>query len=262
LDQYRITQLTMKFTYDFRAKPANLMALDAAPSSPKLAPYFIVDRKDLRGRQDGLGRFYRTYQASTSVSLTAPAAFGSWRFDRWVDSFGRNLPGALGANPTLTLNMTNHWSLLARYVNTDSDEDGLPDNWETNHFGTTASSPEADADGDGWSNFLEYLSDTSPRLADTDSDGMTDRAEGLAGTDPLDRSSALRITMMSVAPDGSARIAWNSVAGKSYQLEGSNAVHSEFWQPIGAAVLASGGEVSILVPALSETQFYRVRIAE
>jgi hypothetical protein len=45
----------------------------------------------------------------------------------------------------------------------DADANGLPDAWETQHFGATGASASADADGDGTSNLMEYLAATDPR---------------------------------------------------------------------------------------------------
>jgi len=45
----------------------------------------------------------------------------------------------------------------------DADANGLPDAWETQHFGATGTSASADADGDGTSNLMEYLAGTDPR---------------------------------------------------------------------------------------------------
>jgi len=45
----------------------------------------------------------------------------------------------------------------------DADGDGLPDAWETQHFGATGASASADADGDGTTNLMEYLAATDPR---------------------------------------------------------------------------------------------------
>jgi hypothetical protein len=69
----------------------------------------------------------------------------------------------------------------------DTDGDGIPDEWEEEHFGcTTCSDPNDDPDGDGLTNLEEYRYDTDPNNIDTDEDGFTDGEEILAGTDPLD----------------------------------------------------------------------------
>jgi hypothetical protein len=49
----------------------------------------------------------------------------------------------------------------------DSDRDGLPDDWETTYFGNTSSqSGVSDYDGDGFSNLQEYLNSTGPTSAE------------------------------------------------------------------------------------------------
>jgi hypothetical protein len=52
-------------------------------------------------------------------------------------------------------------ALYLKYV--DSDNNGLPDDWERAHFGQTGVDPCADADGDGYSNRLEYHVGTDPQ---------------------------------------------------------------------------------------------------
>jgi len=50
---------------------------------------------------------------------------------------------------------------------TDSDHDGLDDNWEIAHFGSPAAyGPLDDPDGDGYSNAYEQLMGTEPNTAD------------------------------------------------------------------------------------------------
>ena len=49
---------------------------------------------------------------------------------------------------------------------TDSDGDGLPDNWELAYFGTLVATPGGDPDGDGRTNLQEYQNGTNPAQAE------------------------------------------------------------------------------------------------
>jgi len=44
----------------------------------------------------------------------------------------------------------------------DADANGLPDAWEEQYFSAQAVDPQADSDGDGTSNLMEYLAGTNP----------------------------------------------------------------------------------------------------
>ncbi len=64
----------------------------------------------------------------------------------------------------------------------DSDDDGIPDWWESLYFGgATVAAPDGDLDNDGLNNYYEYLSLTNPRDVDSDGDGIRDGSEDLDG---------------------------------------------------------------------------------
>jgi hypothetical protein len=44
----------------------------------------------------------------------------------------------------------------------DTDGDGIPDEWEMEHFGTLEYGAEDDPDGDGWDNYEEWTYGTDP----------------------------------------------------------------------------------------------------
>jgi hypothetical protein len=73
----------------------------------------------------------------------------------------------------------------------DTDQDGMPDDWEV-YFGlscTSSADGEGDLDADGLLNSLEYLSGTNPTDPDSDDDSFMDGAEHNSGSDPLDPDS-------------------------------------------------------------------------
>jgi uncharacterized repeat protein (TIGR02543 family) len=80
--------------------------------------------------------------------------------------------------------------------NPDTDGDGLPDGYEIfvtrtdplrwDSFGDGISDGDRDFDGDGLTNYEEFLLGTCPWTVDTDGDGLTDYEEvHIYGTDPL-----------------------------------------------------------------------------
>ena len=69
----------------------------------------------------------------------------------------------------------------------DSDDDGLPDEYEIGN-GLDPNNPDdagQDADSDGLSNLEEFERGTNPRSADSDGDGLIDSEEESLGSDPL-----------------------------------------------------------------------------
>jgi len=130
----------------------------------------------------------------------------------------------------------------------DSDGDGIPDWWMIQYFGHPTgqagdlSLAQDDADGDGMSNLQEYL----------------------AGTDPTNRQSALRmITVTVIKPGPELDVSWSSVSNKIYFLErSSNLAAQPAFSVVQSNIVGQAGVT--ICPDTSAAgpgpYFYRVRV--
>ena len=90
----RIEALRLNLSYDFTRKSpgVHVMQVKAAPESANLEPYFALNGKDLTGRGDGRGAFYRAYEGRpTTLQIVAQESYGRWKFDHWTDRDGNTL---------------------------------------------------------------------------------------------------------------------------------------------------------------------------
>jgi hypothetical protein len=88
--------------------------------------------------------------------------------------------------------------------------------WALRIFGTASVDPNADPDGDGMTNYQEYL----------------------AGTNPLDKTSALAIYDIRPDPRGGIVISWQSAANKTYSVLRSTNLDKAF-APLRTGIAAS-----------------------
>jgi hypothetical protein len=90
----------------------------------------------------------------------------------------------------------------------DADSDGIPDGWMTACFGHST----------GLENDLSRAPD------DPDGDGVSNLAEYLAGTDPKDAHSYLRMTSINDTGASGLQIAWGSSANRLYSIQRASAI--------------------------------------
>jgi hypothetical protein len=115
------------------------------------------------------------------------------------------------------------------------------ENWRLTHFGTTTNSgsaaDSADPDGDGWNNAQEFAS----------------------GTDPNNRSSALKIAQMQTS-GGDLVVSFATVSGKAYRVERSDTLQSGSWTTVLDDLAGTGGTVQVTDPggAAQPKRFYRI----
>ena len=123
----------------------------------------------------------------------------------------------------------------------DADHDGLPDSWEIQYFGSISdprATPNADPDGDGFTNLQEYL----------------------AGTNPIDINSSLKINSISVGA-GSAILHFGVVAGKTYSLLYRADLSAGSWlKLVDIPAQAASGILTVTDPTINvaSPRFYRL----
>jgi subtilisin family serine protease len=127
---------------------------------------------------------------------------------------------------------------LQRIVDTDANN--LPDWWEQLYFGQlTGVDPDADPDHDGASNLAEWL----------------------AGTNPTNAASSLRLTAHASSTN-SVILNWPSVSGKIYRLERATNLVSGFDSVVHTNITATAPTNTDTDAILSSggPRFYRVRV--
>ncbi|MBL9173202.1 MAG: DUF1800 family protein, partial [Verrucomicrobiales bacterium] len=111
----------------------------------------------------------------------------------WMNSAGTANRATLTTSTGITLYFTpTPLETLPSFAATrDSDDDGIPDAWETAHGGNPLVAGDAlkDVDNDGLNARDEYLYGTDPKNPDSDSDGIRDGVERFNGSDPANPAS-------------------------------------------------------------------------
>lgn len=127
--------------------------------------------------------------------------------------------------------------ITAAYV--DMDGDGIPDQWEQQYFGNLTT-----ADGE----------------SDTSGNGFLDLYEFLAGTDPTNATTLLRLEQQSFEPGQGVTISWQSATGKTYRVARSTNLVS--FAPIAIHVPADPplNEYTDPSPPESGLSFYRIEL--
>ncbi len=153
-------------------------------------------------------------------------------------SLQRIEPDAYGDDPIDWLAATPTPGLPPAAVAPDADADGLPDAWEFAHgTQTLIADDDADPDGDGQSNLEEYL----------------------AGTNPLDSSSLLRIDDVAWSGPEAMTLSFRIALGRSYRVERADSPTGpwELLQTLPAALFPRQLVVTNPVAGI-EARYYRV----
>jgi hypothetical protein len=165
-----------------------------------------------------------TVASNTFYSFTAPNISTSLPFRVVVKNLAAQQPGVASSAVTVTV-------LL------DSDNDGLPDVWEAAYHLATNDLADAafDSDGDGMANWQEYV----------------------AGTDPLDALSYLRVDSLTLA--GGANISFGGKSNKTYTVQYTDALTNGVWLRLGDfAARTNNATETIFDPNYVGGRYYRL----
>lgn len=156
-------------------------------------------------------------------SFTAPLTVSTQQYRVIV----RNL-----ANPGLSSN-----ALCTVITLADADSDGTPDLWES-AYGFASDNP-ADA------------------LLDPDGDGLNNRAEYIAGTDPTNALSYLKIDSISVGSN--ATISFGTISNRTYTVQSTDALAAGAWSRLAdVAARDSNRDEQVIDPNYTTNRFYRI----
>jgi YD repeat-containing protein len=170
--------------------------------------------------------------------LVVPA-FGA-EFLYQYDPAGRLVTVSFAGSQTISYRYDAAGNILgeSHSVFVDSDQDQLPDDWEILHFDALSQGPDDDADGDGFGNLEEYL----------------------AGTDPEDELSLLRVVALDLEHPAGTELEISTVAGKRYLIQSKDLLTDPSWSD-RETVEATGPLLMWLdTEGGLATRFYRVSV--
>jgi WD40-like Beta Propeller Repeat/Bacterial TSP3 repeat len=191
------------------------------------------------------------FTGSNSV-LASAASAGGW--SSWISKPALNGDGrmAIFQSPGSgivagDLNRTQDVFLepLAPWGAADTDGDGIPDAWLQHYFGHATgqsgdlSRAHDDAGGDGMTNFQEYL----------------------AGTDPLNPASSLRLVITPRnASDGMVTLNWQVSPGKHYSVLYKDNLSDLNWQEASGNAYVIGTQGYFRITPNQSSRYYRLAL--
>lgn len=206
---------------------------------------------------------------TTLLAVVLPAMAATETVTYQYDDAGRLIIAAYesdGTNAVISYaydpngNRTNLVMIGANDTSVDTDGDNFADLHELIYFGDLDETPDGDPDDDGLNNTNDIAQGGNPALADTDADGMDDGDEAVAGTALNDGDDVFEVANVESVPAGSARIWWNVVNGRSYQLQTRSSLMDGLWGDAGAQHDATSNGTHHADHTYDTNAFFRVKV--
>lgn len=139
----------------------------------------------------------------------------------------------------------------------DANNDGLPDSWQVQYFGSANNAnaaPNANPSGDGIPNWLKYSLGLDPTVKGTAMPGGVVLANGKNLVNPVVSPGSTNTIAIYTA----AEVAFNTEVGKTYQIQAISSL-SETWSNVGSPIAGTGNPMSYVTPTRGNAQqFFRV----
>jgi subtilisin family serine protease len=213
--------------------------IEALPLTATLRPYLKFINPD--------SNLY-AYLSGTSMAspyVTAAVAFAAHNFpdETMIQRRDRVL------NNVATLAVLSNKVATGGVVNlrkiVDTDEDNLPDWWETEHFNTLDVTDTQDSDNDGYTNREEFLSQTHPQLA-SDTPNFKNQID----------LNNLQIT------DSNLKFDFITYPGYQYQIQSSDSLGNAWQTQLNYNGDGTPIRATADVSAEQSQSFYRLRVTE
>jgi hypothetical protein len=171
-------------------------------------------------------------ERSVFYRFTAPTVSGGASLVQTWRLVVKNLATANSSSPAGVAAPVATITILA-----DTDSDGIPDQWEIANGLSSTEALDANLDADG--------------------DGMKNGAEYIAGTNPQDPASCLKVEQFGVSSP--AQITFQAVSNKTYTIQYTDNLNAAAWLPLADIVAGSLTRTeTVFDPAPGTNRLYRI----